>query len=61
MNNDKMNKNLEEVKDLEKEVASLNKLIEERLSRNMNVEIQECVVDMLNLIFGRGEETIYFW
>ena len=27
----------------------------------MDIEIKEAIVDMLNLVFGRGEETNYFW
>lgn len=46
---------------LREDEDSISKAIKEREEKDMNRESLEFLVDMLNLIFGVGEETDYFW
>lgn len=34
---------------------------EKRKARNMDRRIRKFLIDILNLIFGRGQETDHFW
>ncbi len=50
-----------EIKKYKEEEQLIRKNLEKRQKRDMNKKTLKFVVDMLNLIFGRGEETEYFW
>jgi len=39
----------------------VEKEIEKRRNRDMNRKTLKFVVDILNLTFGKGKETDYFW
>ena len=40
---------------------AIDKLKSKRVTRDMDFRIKKFMIDMLNLIFGKGEETDYFW
>jgi hypothetical protein len=46
---------------LREDEENITKAIRDREEKDMNRESLEFLVDMLNLIFGEGEETDYFW
>lgn len=50
-----------EMKLLKEDEETISKAISDREEKDMDRESLEFLVDMLNLIFGNGEETDYFW
>lgn len=55
-------KNLkEQMHTLEDAKKAIDKLKSKRVTRDMDFRIKKFMIDMLNLIFGKGEETDYFW
>jgi hypothetical protein len=46
---------------LKEDEETISKAIDDREEKDMDRESLEFLVDMLNLIFGNGEETDYFW
>jgi hypothetical protein len=39
----------------------MQKLIQKKEKKDMDRKTRKFIVDMLNLIFGKGDETTYFW
>lgn len=52
---------IEEKEYLESEKQKIDDAVKERKRKDMDVATREFMIDMLNLIFGRGEETDYYW
>lgn len=46
---------------LQQEKDAIDQAIKERRDRDMDIETRKFTVDMLNLIFGKSEETDFFW
>ena len=47
--------------ELRKEGDEAARQVQKSLKRDMDKKTKKAVVDMLNLIFGHGAETDYFW